>query len=116
MAGLNLVQVIGYLGRAPETRYTQNGESVTSLTVATTRKWANKQTGQLQEQTEWHRVSVWGKSGESVARFCKKGSLVYVQGRLETRQYEHGGETRYATQIVAQTVQFLDRAGEKQCE
>lgn len=110
MAGLNRVQIIGYLGQDPELRYTQAGVPVTQISVATTRKWKNKQTEKLEEDTEWHRVTCWQRLGERVAEFLKKGAMVYVEGRLQTTSYEDKeGVKRWSTEIVAREVQFLDR-------
>lgn len=109
MAGLNEVKLIGYLGRDPELRYTQSQTPVASLNVATTRKYRDRN-DELQEETEWHRVAVWGKSAENCNAHLRKGSMVYIGGRLKTRSWEEqDGTKRYATEIVAEHVQFLDR-------
>lgn len=108
---VNKVIIIGNLGRDPELRHTQGGSPVASLSVATTRKWRNKQTNEMVEETEWHRVTVWGKSAEHCNEYLSKGRQVYVEGRLQTRSYEKNGEKRYATEIVADTVQFLGGKG-----
>lgn len=107
MAGVNKAIVVGYLGSDPELKNTQSGQPVCRLSVATTRVWNNKQTNEKVEETEWHRVTVWGKQAESCARYLKKGRLVYVEGRLRTSSYQKEGQTHYSTEIVAENVQFL---------
>lgn len=105
---VNKVILIGNLGRDPELRYTQSGMAVANLSVATTRKWKNKQTNELQEETEWHRVSVFGQTAEACGNYLAKGRQVYVEGRLKTRSWDDkDGVKRYATEVVADTVQFL---------
>ncbi|KIG11900.1 Single-stranded DNA-binding protein [Enhygromyxa salina] len=108
MSGVNKVILIGNLGRDPELRYTQSGSPVASLSVATTRKWRNKQTNEMVEETEWHRVSVFGQSAEHCNNYLSKGRQVYVEGRLRTRSYDDkDGVKKYSTEIIADTVQFL---------
>lgn len=110
---VNKVILIGNLGRDPELRYMQNGNPVASLNVATTRKWRNKQTNEMVEETEWHRVSVFGASAEHCNNYLSKGRQVYVEGRLRTRSYDDkDGVKKYATEIIADTVQFLGGRGE----
>ncbi|MFO7564142.1 MAG: single-stranded DNA-binding protein [Enhygromyxa sp.] len=110
---VNKVILIGNLGRDPELRYMQNGNPVASLNVATTRKWRNKQTNELVEETEWHRISVFGPQAEHCNNYLSKGRQVYVEGRLRTRSYEDkDGVKKYATEIIADTVQFLGGRGE----
>jgi len=107
MASVNKVIVIGNLGRDPELRYTASGQPVTSFTVATNERW-NDRDGKPQERTEWHRIVVWGKQAENCANYLQKGRSVYVEGRLQTREWEDKeGQKRQTTEIVAQTVQFL---------
>ncbi len=109
MASLNRVQILGYLGRDPELRYTQGGEPVASINVATSNKFKTRE-GKEKEETEWHRVTVWGKSAESCEEYLEKGSMVLVEGRLQTRPWEDkDGVKHYSTDIVAQFVHFLDR-------
>ena len=111
--GVNKVILIGNLGRDPELRYTQSGTPVASLSVATTRKWRNKQTNELVEETEWHRVSVFGNQAEHCNNYLSKGRQVYVEGRLRTRSYDDkDGIKRYSTEVIADTVQFLGGRGE----
>ncbi len=110
---VNKVILIGNLGRDPELRYTQGGGPVASLSVATTRKWRNKQSNELVEETEWHRVSVFGQQAEHCNNYLSKGRMVYVEGRLRTRSYDDkDGIKRYSTEVVAETVQFLGGRGE----
>ena len=107
MAGVNKVILIGNLGRDPELSHTQKGTPVCRLNVATTRSWFNKDTNARTEETEWHRVSVWGAQAESCNKYLSKGRSIYVEGRLRTSKYEKNGEARYSTEIVAENVQFL---------
>jgi single-strand DNA-binding protein len=113
MAGINKVILIGHLGRDPEIRYMQNGSPVASLNIATSRRWRNKQTNEMVEETEWHRVSVFGQQAEHCGNYLSKGRMVYVEGRLKTRSYDDkDGVKRYSTDIIAETVQFLGGRGE----
>ena len=108
MASINKVILIGNLGRDPENRYLPSGEQVTSIAVATTDKWKDKATGEQKEQTEWHRISFFGKLAEIAGQYLKKGSQVYIEGRLRTRKYtDKEGIDRYATEIIADTMQML---------
>lgn len=105
---LNKVQLIGNLGRDPELRYSQSGSPVANLNVATTRKWFDKRLNERKEETEWHKVVVFGKSAEACEQHLTKGRQVYVEGRIQTRSYDDkDGNKRYSTEIVADTVQFL---------
>lgn len=107
MASVNKVILIGNLGGDPEKRYTGSGAAVTTFNIATTNRWKDKG-GQNQEQTEWHRIVVWGQQAESCAQYLAKGRPVYVEGRLQTRQWDDkSGNKRYTTEVVAQRVQFL---------
>src|SRR5579864_2738908 len=108
MSGVNKVIIVGRLGADPEVRYTPGGQAVAKLSVATSENWKDKQ-GQKQERTEWHRVVVWGKMAEVVGQHLTKGRQVYIEGRLQTRSWDDKttGQKRYATEIVANTVQFL---------
>ena len=109
MASLNRVQILGYLGKDPDLRHTKGGEPVTSLSVATSSKFKDRQ-GEEKAETEWHRVTVWGKSAESCDKYLKKGSMVLVEGRLQTRPWkDDDGIERHSTDIVAAFVHFLDR-------
>ena len=107
MSGVNKAIIVGNLGRDPEMRYTQGGVPVTSLSIATTRNYTTKD-GEKREETEWHRVTVWGPQAEHCNTYLAKGRQVYLEGRLQTRAYEDKeGTKRYSTEIVADTVQFL---------
>lgn len=106
MSGINKVIIVGRLGADPEMKAVGQGTNVTRLSVATSENWTDKN-GQKQERTEWHRVTVWGKTAEHCAKYLSKGSQVYVEGRLQTRSWEDNGQKKYSTEIVAQTVQFL---------
>ncbi len=108
MSGVNKVLLIGNLGRNPELRYTQNGTPICRLNLATTRAWTSKSTNQKVEETEWHRITVWGKQAEHCNTFLEKGRSVYVEGRIKTSDYtDKDGIKRYSTEVVAEVVQFL---------
>ncbi len=107
MPALNRVQLIGYLGRDPETRYTPTGKKVTHFSLAVTQRW--KSGGETKEYTEWINIEAWGRLGEICDQYLKKGSLVYLEGRLKTDKYEEKGETKYFTKVVALLLQMLDR-------
>jgi single-strand DNA-binding protein len=107
MAGVNKVILVGNLGADPELRYTSGGQAVTELRLATSRKYTGKD-GSTQEDTQWHRVVVWGKQAENCKQYLSKGRQCYVEGRLQTRQWEdRDGNKRYTTEVVAEQVQFL---------
>ena len=111
MASVNKVILIGNLGRDPELRYTQSGQGVTNFTLATNERWRDKD-GNNQERTEWHRVVVWGKQAENCAQYLQKGRSAYVEGRLQTRDWEdREGNKRQTTEVTALTVQFLGGRG-----
>lgn len=108
MASVNKVTIIGNLGRDPENRYLPSGEQVTSIAVATTDRWRDKATGEQKEATEWHRISFFGKLAEIAGQYLKKGSPVYVEGKLRTQKYtDKDGIERYQTNIIASTMQML---------
>ncbi len=108
MANLNKVMLIGRLGQDPEIRYTQSGSSVANVTIATNDYWTDKQGGK-QERTEWHSLVLWGKLADLAQSYLKKGSQVYVEGRLQTRDWEdQQGQKHYKTEVVVTTMQFLD--------
>ncbi len=110
--GINKVILVGNLGQDPETRYTANGSAVTNITIATSESWKDKQTGQQQERTEWHRVVIFNKLGEIAGQYLRKGSKVYIEGALRTRKWQdQGGQDRYTTEIVASEMQMLDSRG-----
>lgn len=107
MASVNKVILVGNLGKDPEVRYMPSGEAIANITVATTDSWKDKQ-GEKQERTEWHRVSFFGKLAEIVGEYLKKGSQIYVEGRLQTRKWQDKeGQDRYTTEIVADKMQML---------
>jgi single-strand DNA-binding protein len=113
MASVNKVIIVGNLGRDPETRYMPSGDAMTTIAVATTDSWKDKSTGEKKEQTEWHRITFFGKLAEIAGQYLKKGSQVYVEGSLRTRKYtDKDGVEKYATDIRADSMQMLgSRAG-----
>jgi len=111
---LNKALLICHVGKDPELTYTQGGSAICKMSVATTEKWSDKNTGEKKEKTEWHRVSFFGKQAETVGQYVKKGSQLYVEGRIQTSEYEKNGEKRYSTEIIASSFQFLDRKPEQQ--
>lgn len=115
--GINRVILIGNVGGDPETRHLPNGNAVTNITLATTDSWKDKQTGQVVEKTEWHRVVLFGKVAEIAGEYLRKGSQVYIEGRLQTREWEKDGVKRYTTEIVVDmqgTLQLLGGRAEGQ--
>ena len=113
MASLNKVMLIGNLGADPEIRYTPSGAAVANFRMATKDQWTNKE-GEKQERTEWHRIVAWRKLGEICGEYLHKGSLVYIEGGLQTRAWEdRDGNKRYTTEIVAWRMQMLDRIGQR---
>lgn len=113
MSGVNKVILIGHLGKDPEMKHTEAGTPVCRLSVATTREWTNKSTNEKQSETEWHRVTVWGKSAEHCNNYLAKGRQVYVEGRNRTTSYEQDGVKKWSTEVVSETVQFLGGRGDK---
>ena len=111
--GINKVILIGNLGADPEVRYMPSGGAVANLRLATSESWKDRQTGEQQEKTEWHRVTLYGRLGEIAGEYLRKGSKVYIEGRLQTRKWQgQDGQDRYTTEIVANDLQMLDsRAG-----
>lgn len=121
--GVNKVILVGTCGQDPEVRYLPNGNAVTNLSLATSEQWTDKQTGQKVEKTEWHRVSMFGKVAEIAGEYLRKGSQVYIEGKLQTREWEKDGIKRYTTEIVVDmqgTMQLLggrpqgDQQGQQQ--
>ncbi len=105
--GLNRAMLLGNLGRDPELRHTTSGQSVTTFSIATSERWTDK-AGQQQERTEWHRIVVWGKQGEMCAQYLKKGRQVFVEGRIQTREYQNKeGQKQFTTEIIANHVTFV---------
>lgn len=115
MPALNRVQLIGRLGRDPETRYTPTGSKLCQFSVAVSRR-RKDQEGESKETTDWFNIEAWGRLGEICEQYLKKGRLVYIEGRLQTDRYEHEGETRYFTKVIARQVQMLDRKPEEEGE
>src|SRR5258708_7376718 len=110
MASVNRVIVLGNLGRDPETRYTPDGASVTTVSIATTSSWKDKNTGEKREETEWHRVVFFGRIAEIASEYLRKGSACYVEGRLKTRKWtDKDGVEKYTTEIVADQIQLLGK-------
>ena len=107
--GINKVILVGNLGKDPETRYFPNGGAVTSVSLATSESWKDKQTGENQERTEWHRISFFNRLAEIAGEYLRKGSKVYIEGKLQTRKWQdQNGNDRYTTDIVAYEMQMLD--------
>jgi single-strand DNA-binding protein len=112
MAGLNKVMLIGNLGRDPEIRYTKSGQAVANFTLATTEGWTNR-SGEREERTEWHRIVAWGKLAETCGEYLSKGKQIYVEGRIQTREWEdRDGNKRYTTEVNANQILMLGRRGE----
>jgi|SaaInl4_135m_RNA_FD_contig_41_590185_length_682_multi_7_in_0_out_0_1 single-strand DNA-binding protein len=112
---VNKVIIIGNLGNDPEIRYMANGNPVASLSVATSESWKDKQTGEMQERTEWHRVSIFNKLAEIAGEYLKKGSKVFIEGKIRTRKWQDkSGQDRYTTEIIADSMQMLDSRGGSQ--
>ena len=110
--GVNKVIIVGNLGKDPETRYMPSGSAVTNLRIATTEAWKDKQSGEQQERTEWHSVAMFGRLAEIAAEYLRKGSQVYVEGKLRTRKWQDKeGKDRYTTEIVADEMQMLGSKG-----
>ncbi len=115
MANLNKVMLIGRLGQDPEIRYTGSGEAVANLSIATSESWKDKGTGEKKEKTEWHRIVAFKRLAEIMGEYLKKGSHVYIEGRLQTRKWQDkDGNDRYTTEIVANSMQMLDSKGQSQ--
>lgn len=110
---VNKVILIGRLGSNPDVRYTPSGAAVANFNIATNEFW-NDKNGQKQERTEWHRIVVWGKQAQLCGEYLTKGRQIYIDGRLQTRQWQDkDGQNRYTTEVIANTVQFLGSAGER---
>ena len=111
MVGLNRVQLIGRLGRDPELKNTPGGKTVCSFSMAVNRRWKDRQ-GQSQEATEWFNIEAWERLAEICGEFLKKGSLIFLEGRLQTDTYEDNGSTRYFTKVITSQMQMLERKDE----
>jgi len=114
MSGINKVILVGNIGTKPEVKYSSNGSAIANLSVATSETWNDKNSGEKQEKTEWHRVSLYGKLAEIAGQYLDKGSKVYVEGKLQTRKWQdQSGQDRYTTEIIVSgyggTLQMLDR-------
>ncbi len=108
MASLNKVMLIGNLGRDPEVRYMPSGGAMCNLSIATTENWRGKTSGEKKEKTEWHRIVMFGKQAELAEQYLKKGSPIYIEGRLQTRKWTtKEGEDKYTTEVIADRMQFL---------
>ena len=111
MSSVNKVIIIGNLGKEPERRYFQDGTAVCNFSVATSEKWTDKASGEKKEKTEWHRVTAFRKLAEICIQYLRKGSKVYIEGKLQTRSYEKDGQTLYVTEIIADNMTMLDTKG-----
>lgn len=111
--GINMVIVMGNVGVEPEVRYTPSGSAVTNLSIATSESWKDKQSGEMQERTEWHRIVFYNKLAEIVGQYVKKGSKIYIKGSIRTRKWQdQSGQDKYTTEIIAEDMQMLDKKGE----
>lgn len=115
MASVNMAIVVGFVGDDPRINQAQSGRKVASFSLATTEKGYTTQNGQqIPDRTEWHNIVCWGKTAEVVERYVRKGSSLYIQGKIRTRSYEKDGQTRYMTEIECESMQMLDRRAESQ--
>ena len=111
---LNKVMLIGHLGADPETRYMPNGDPVVTLNLATTRKWKDKSTNERKEETEWHRITFFSGLAKIAGEYLKKGSKIYVEGRIKTQKWQKDGVDQYSTGIVGESLKMLDGKGDSQ--
>ena len=109
MSGVNKCIILGRLGQDPELRYMADGTAVCRLSVATSETWKDKATGDKQEKTEWHHITLWRRLAEIAGEYLRKGSQVFVEGKIQTRSYEKDGQKHYSTEIVAASMQLLDK-------
>ena len=109
MASVNKVFVLGYIGKDPELRYTPSGTANVTISVATSRSWTSKDSGERTEETEWHRIVAWDKLAEIIGEYLHKGDQVHIEGRLKTRKWEKDGVTHYTTEIVAEQMTMLGK-------
>jgi len=107
MRGVNKAIIVGNLGQDPETKYMPSGDAVTNISVATSESWTDKQTGEKKERTEWHRIVAFRRLAEIMSEYLRKGSQVYIEGKLRTRKWDKDGQTHYSTEIVADQMQML---------
>lgn len=113
MASVNKVMLIGNLGKDPEVRYTAAGQAVASFSLATSERFKNKQSGEWEEKTEWHRITLWGKQAEVAGEYLAKGKTIFVEGRLQTRKWtDQSGAEKYTTEIVGERMQMLGAKGD----
>ena len=112
--GINKVIIIGNVGNDPEVKRIDNGNAVANFSIATSETWKDKDSGQKQEKTEWHRIVVWGRLAEIIEQYVKKGSKLYLEGKLQTRSYEQDGVKKYTTEIKCHEMQMLDSKGDYQ--
>lgn len=111
--GINKVIIVGNCGQDPDTKYSAGGAAITNISVATSESWKDKQTGQTTEKTEWHRVVFFNRLAEIAGEYLRKGSKVYIEGKLQTRKWQdQGGQERYTTEIIANEMQMLDSRGD----
>lgn len=110
--GINKVIIVGNCGNDPELRHTGSGTAVAEVSIATSESWKDKNTGEIKENTEWHRIVFWNRLAEIVGEYVKKGSQIYIEGKLKTESYEKDGVTKYVTKIVAHEMQMLGRKSE----
>lgn len=115
MGTLNKVMLIGRLGRDPQITNSKTGRAITKLSIATSKSWRDKNTQEKQEKTEWHNIVAFGSTGEVCGKYLRKGSSAYIEGRLQTRNWEKDGITRHTTEIIADKVVFLGSKREQQC-
>ncbi|MBA3031003.1 MAG: single-stranded DNA-binding protein [Desulfobacteraceae bacterium] len=115
MSGVNKAIILGRLGKDPEVRYTQDGRAIANFSVATSEEWKDKSTGEKMERTEWHRIVAFNKLGEICGEYLSKGSQVYLEGKIQTREWtDKDGNKRYTTEIVASSIQFIGSRSEGQ--
>ena len=113
--GINKAVIVGTLGKDPEIKYAENGNAVVNVSVATNESWKDRETGEAQERTEWHRIVMFGRLGEIASQYLKKGSQAYFEGRIQTSKWQDdNGNDRYSTQIVASEMQMLGRRPESE--
>lgn len=111
-SGINKAIIVGNLGQDPEVKYTTNGNAVCNISVATSESWKDKQTGEQQEKTEWHRIVMFRRLAEIAGEYLKKGSKVYIEGKIQTRKWQdQQGNDRYSTEVIADQMQMLDSRG-----
>jgi len=113
---INKVMLIGNLGADPESRFTDGGTAVCNIRIATSKSWTDKNSGDKQERTQWHRIVMWRQLAEIAGQYLKKGAKVYIEGELETREWEKDGVKQYTTEVVASEMQMLDSRGDRDAQ